>query len=416
MTSATALPAALSEPEQPVGAGWVARFSLNLVGMWIAWYAPLQVLLGLHAAALAPSDKEFVFALTTGLGAVVSLVVNPVVGALSDRTTSRFGRRLPWIVGGGLVAVGGLVVLSVADVLGLFIAGWCVTQAGLNTMLGALTAFLPDQVPHRQRATVGGIVSMATTVGILAGTGLGTAFGNGRPTIAYLVCAAVVLVLMVPNALRSQDAVLPREWRPEASVLAVLRGFWISPRRHPDFAWAWLSRLLINLGNGVGTVYLLFYLQDAVGYADPPAGVFILTLIYATAVVATAVIAGRVSDRLGKRKALVIVAGIGIAAALLLMTLQVWPAAVVGAALLGVAFGVYTAVDLALVTEVLPTSEDRAKDLGIIAIAQTLPSIIATVLAGIVVTSLGGYLTLYVLAAAFALLGAVLVTRIRGVA
>lgn len=416
MSVTTPLPAALAEPEKPVGVGWVARFSLNLVGMWIAWYAPLQVLLGLHAAALAPGAKEYVFALTTGLGAVVSLVVNPLVGALSDRTTSRFGRRVPWIVGGGLLAVGGLAVLSAADTLGLFILGWCVTQTGLNTMLGALTAFLPDQVPHRQRATIGGIVSMATTVGILAGTGLGAAFGEGRPTVAYLVCAAVVLVLMVPNALRSHDAVLPREWRPATSVLAVLRGFWISPRQHPDFAWAWLSRLLINLGNGVGTVYLLFYLQDAVDYTDPATGVFILTLIYAFSVVATAVIAGRISDRMGKRKVLVIVAGCGIAAALLLMTLQVWPAAVVGAVVLGVAFGVYTAVDLALVTEVLPTSEDRAKDLGIIAIAQTLPSIIATVLAGIVVTSLGGYVTLYVLAAAFALLGAALVTRIKGVA
>ncbi|WP_379628520.1 MFS transporter [Pseudonocardia sp. GCM10023141] len=409
------LPVALRDPTERVGIGWTSRLSLNLVGMWIAWYAPLQVLLGLHAAAIAPAGKEFVFGLASGLGGLTSMVVNPLVGALSDRTTSRFGRRVPWVVGGGLVAAAGLVVLSVADGVGLFVIGWCLTQAGLNTMLGSLTAFLPDQVPHAQRATVGGVVALATTVGVLAGTGLAAAFGAGRPTVAYLVCAGIVLLFLIPNVLFGNDAVLPSAWRPPVGVRAILAGYWISPREHPDFGWAWLSRLLINLGNAVGTVYLLFYLQDAVGYTDPATGVFILTLLYAIAVAATAVVAGPLSDRIARRKVFVIVSGSGVAAALVILCLQTWTAAVVGAVLLGIAYGTYTAVDLALVTEVLPASVDRAKDLGIIAITSTLPSLLATVVAGVIVTTLGGYLTLYLVAGGLAVVGALLVTRIRGV-
>ncbi len=409
------VPMALREPVRPVSAGWIGRLSLNLVGMWIAWYAPLQVLLGLHAAALAPDGKEFVFGLATAAGGLFSLVTNPLVGALSDRTTSRWGRRVPWIVGGGLLAAAGFGLLSVASEVGPFVAGWCVTQIGLNTMLGALTAFLPDQVPIAQRATVGGVIAMATTVGILAGTGLAAAFGTGRPTLAYLVCAAIVLLFMVPHMLRSDDAVLPPQWRPPGGLPAILRGYWISPRRHPDFAWAWLSRLLINFGNGAGSVYLLFYLQDAVGYVDPAGGVLILTAIYAALVLATAVIGGRISDRMGRRKVFVIVSGTGIAAALFVLGFQTWTAALVGACLLGVSFGVYTSVDLALITQVLPASADRAKDLGIVTITSTLAGMLTPVLAALVVTGPGGYPALYLCAGLLALAGAAAVAPIRGV-
>ena len=409
------LPDALREPVRPVSTAWIGRLSLNLVGMWIAWYAPLQVLLGLHAAALAPDAKEVVFGATTAVAGLCALVANPLVGALSDRTTSKWGRRVPWIVGGGLLAAAGFVVLSVASTVGVFVAGWCVAQIGLNTMLGALTAFLPDQVPAGQRATVGGVGAMATTVGILAGTGLAAAFGSGRPTLAYLACAAIVLVFMVPHMTRSGDAVLPPQWRPRGGLRVILRGYWISPRRHPDFAWAWLSRLLINFGNGTGAVYLLFFLQDAVGHPDPAAGVLVLTAIYAALVVATAVVGGRISDRTGRRKVFVVTSGAGIAVALFALTFQTWTAALVGACVLGVSFGVYTAVDLALVTEVLPAAGDRAKDLGIVTITSTLTGMLTPVLAALLVTGPGGYPALYVTAGLLALAGAASVTRIRGV-
>ena len=47
-------------------------------------------------------------------------------------------------------------------------------------------------------------------------------------------------------------------------VRAFLAGLWISPRRHPDFGWAWITRFLVQLGNALGTLYLLYFLQDAV--------------------------------------------------------------------------------------------------------------------------------------------------------
>ena len=128
-------------------------------------------------------------------------------------------------------------------------------------------------------------------------------------------------------------------------------------------------------------------------------------------------VSGAWSDRVGRRKVFVIVAGlVAGAAALILAVTQTWPGALVGAAVLGIGYGVYLSVDFALCTEVLPDEEARAKDLGVINIANALPQVFAPFLGAFLIASLGGYGTLYAVAAAVCVLGSVLVTRIRSVA
>ena len=111
------------------------------------------------------------------------------------------------------------------------------------------------------------------------------------------------------------------------------------------------------------------------------------------------------------------VSGVVMAVATAMLALfPVWPVAIVGAAVLGLGFGVFMAVDYALLTEVLPTAADVGRDLGVINIAAALPQVLAPALAAPLVASAGGYPALYLLAAAMTFLGAVLVGRIRGVA
>jgi MFS family permease len=196
-----------------------------------------------------------------------------------------------------------------------------------------------------------------------------------------------------------------------------LKGWWIDPREYPDFGWAWLTRFLLNVGNALGTLYLFFYLQDAVEYGDPDTGVLVLTAIYSLCVILTAVWSGSWSDRIGRRK--VFVTWSGVVMAVGAMVLAIWPtwaAAIVGAVVLGIGFGVYLSVDFALLTEVLPSARDRAKDLGVINIANSLPQVIAPAIAAPVVKVLGGYPVLYTLAAVVTLAGAVLVKKVKAVA
>ena len=415
MTTTAPRPA-LAEPTEPVGRAWVVWLSLISIAVWAGFFGPIQVLLAQQAEAVDAAHKETVLALVTGLGAAVSTVLNPVWGAFSDRTVLRIGRRLPWVLGGLVVGVVAMVVLSQATTVLAMCVGWCLAQGGLNAMLAAITATVPDQVPVLQRGAVGGWLAIAQTLGVVLGSGI--AMATGSIAAGYLTTAGLLVVLSLPYCLDSRDVALAPEDRPPFDALRFVRSFWVSPREHPDFAWAWITRFLMNLANALLLLYLLYYLQDAVDLSRKAAeaGVFRLTLLYAVLTVVTAILGGIWSDRLARRKVFVTASGYVIAAALLLLAfVHSYPGAYVGAAILGIGFGIYTAVDFALITQVLPTDADRAKDLGVINIANALPQVLAPGVAALVLGLGAGYPTLYVLAALAAVLGSFLVRRIAGV-
>ncbi|MHA7305564.1 MFS transporter [Arthrobacter sp. TMN-49] len=414
-SGSTAAKAAFAEPTDDVGKKWIFAVILVNVGINTSFFGPIQVLLGQQAIAIDEAGKEGILALVTGAGAAVSLVANPLFGTFSDRSVSRFGRRVPWVFIGALLGTIGLLGLTVAPSVAAMMLLWCLVQLGCNGALAAITAAVPDQAPVHQRGTIGGLASMGTVIGILLGAAVGAVVA-GNFALGYVLCAVALVAGMVPYLFYSNDIVLPRGERVPFTWAAFIKGFWISPRRYPDFAWAWITRFLVNVGNHMVTLYLLFFLRDAVGFANPEFGVLILTGVYAVLTLVTAVIGGRWSDKVGRRKPFVIGSSAVIAlAALILAFAPTWTGALIGAAVLGVGYGAYLAVDFALLTQVLPHPESRGKDLGVINVANSLPQVIAPLIAWPLVTVLGGYVTLYVAAALIGLLGAVFVVKIKGV-
>jgi len=409
---------ARGEPVAKVPPRWIACFALAVAATFVGWFGPLQILLARQAEAISPGSKENLLALVAGLGAAFSMFANPLWGALSDRTVSRFGKRIPWVAAGSVLGAASLVLLGSASSLWLLIAGWCLVQTVLNAPYAALSAAIPDQVPVTQRGAAGGYFGVAQIMGVMIGTGLAVAgIGLFGGTFGgYLVCALFVLVAWIPYAAVRRDTVLARTDRTPLDWGAFLRGFWLSPRRYPDFAWAWLTRFLINLGNAIALLYLLFFLQDEVGIQNPEQGVLILTVVNALTLLVAVMVAGVWSDRVGKRRVFVLWSGVIMGAAAMTLALwPVWPVALVAAAVLGIGFGAYTSVDFALLTQVLPAAVDRGKDLGVLNIASALPQVLAPVVAAPIVVSLGGYSTLYGASAVVGLVGAVLVYRIRSV-
>lgn len=411
----TSAKAAFAEPTQDVGKKWIFAVILVNVGINTSFFGPIQVLLGQQAIAINEADKEGILALVTGAGAAVSLVANPLFGTFSDRSVSRFGRRVPWVFIGALLGTIGLLGLTVAPGVAAMMLLWCLVQLGCNGALAAITAAVPDQAPVHQRGTIGGLASMGTVIGILFGAAVGAVVA-GNFALGYVLCAIALVAGMVPYLFYSNDIVLAREDRAPFTWTAFVKGFWISPRLYPDFAWAWITRFLVNVGNHMVTLYLLFFLRDAVGFENPEFGVLVLTGIYAILTLVTAVIGGRWTDKVGRRKPFVIGSSAIIAlAALILAFAPTWTGALLGAAVLGIGYGAYLAVDFALLTQVLPHAESRGKDLGVINVANSLPQVIAPLIAFPLVTVLGGYVTLYVTAAVIGLLGAVFVVKIKGV-
>ncbi|GAA1581209.1 MFS transporter [Actinomadura kijaniata] len=376
-------------------------------------YAPLAVLLPVRFQEIAPDAKETAFALVSGSGAVVAMVVGPVAGALSDRTAGRLGRH-PWTLGGAALAAAALVFLAGQRTAAGTLVGWCAAQAGLNTMQASLTAEQADQVPVRQRATVAG------WMGITAGSALLPVFAVTRVVSgtgpAFLLTGAVVLLSAAVFALLT--------FRPSAA-----------PRRPPppepgrpgrlhraDFLWAWTSRALFFTGWSLATVYVLYYLVDEVRYerrfpgktgAD---GVLEVSVVFTAVLVVSTLLSGVVSDRTGRRRGMAVGGSAVVTAGIMVWALwPSWPAVLVGTALLAVGHGAFLSVDQALVTQVLPAAAHRARDLGVVNISYTGPQTLAPLVAGPVVTSLGGYETLFVVAAVLTLLAGLTVRNVRGV-
>lgn len=402
-----------------VGARYVGGLAVSGLGMWMALYTPVQVLLAQQLATIDPAGKESALGLVTGLGALVALVVSPVAGALSDHTRSRFGPRRPWVAGGAVAAAAGLLFLFGQSTVAGVALGWAVVQGALAAMLAGLVAEVPDRVPVEQRGVVSAWLGATQPVATLAGTALVTMLLQGGA--GYAALAVVLLLATVPFLLVSGRDAPVAETRFRWG--GFLRSLLVNPRRHPDFGYAWLTRLLFQLGNATSTVFLLYFLRDQIHYERlfpgrrAEQGLLLLILIYSAGIVLSAFVGGWVSDRLGRRKVVVSIAGVTIASgSVLLMLWPTWQLTVVSACLLGLGYGAYVSVDQALITQVLPDATARGKDLGVINIANALSHVLGPTVAAVLVTSLGGYPALFGFSAAMALLGALLVRRIKSVA
>jgi MFS family permease len=427
MGNMTEIPAASSlhgpagDPVLRVGKRWIALIALANVGLYLGYIGPLIVLLPNQVQAIAGSShKVAALGLVTGIGAAVAMIFNPVAGALSDRTAGRFGRRHPWTVCGAMTGAAALVFLAGQHTVAGIVIGWCLAQAGLNAMQASVTAGIPDHVPVAQRGAVSGWIGLPQSIAAVIAVALVTRVvtGNG----GYVLIAALVLTCALPFALTTPDERLSRTDRPPLAWRAFAKSFWLAPRQYPDFAWAWLTRFTVNLGNAAAVLYLLYFLRDRVHYSrlfpgrTAESGLFLLILIYTAGVVITAVTGGIVSDRIGRRKRLVTVAGLVMAVPSVMLALwPSWPVAIAAATILGLGFGVYLSVDQALVTQVLPSAAGRAKDLGIINIANSGPQVLAPAIAAPLVSQLGGYTTLYLSVAVITVLGSAFVSKIRSV-
>ncbi|MEI2715200.1 MAG: MFS transporter [Nocardioides sp.] len=429
---------ALAEPTTTPPARWTASLVLLNLAVTAGWFGPIQVLLAQQAKEIAAAEpggmsKELILAIVLFSGAAVSMVSNPVWGALSDRTMSRLGRRVPWVIGGVLTGAVALLLVSQCRNTPMLVVGWCLVQLTLNAAWAAVTAAVPDQVPVERRGLIGGLIAIAGTVGVLVGITIADITGSIAQ--GYVVIAIVMVVLALPYVFGSRDVPLPADHpREPFSLSAMLRSFWVSPRDYPDFAWAWITRLLVNLGNWIALNYLFYFLTDGLGFTDDDANgrLGLLVMIYGVTTVLTAGIVGWWSDRAGKRKVFVIWSGVVVGISALIMALsQNWTSLMVAAIVLGCGYGIYQAVDFALITQVLPEAQERAKDLGVINIAAALPQVLAPAIAGGIlevvrrsggsVATLGeswslGYGIVYLTAFGVCLLGSIFVTRIRSVA
>ena len=410
--------AALGEPTRRVGAGWIAAFATVWLGVWMAQLTPVQLLLPAQIdAELHPDDwidSVVAFGTISGIAAIATIIAYPLTGALSDRTTSRFGRRRPWILIGALVFAVSLVVLGFQTQIWAIGAAWVAASVGFCIMTAALTATISDQVPVGQRGFVSGWMSAPQAVGIIVGLLLVTELVTDAAS-GYALLAIVLVVLAVPFLTRHDEPLAAAE-RTRVTAKGIVASLWISPRKHPDFGWTLLSRVLVSVGNALGTSLLLYFLMFGLDDDNAENDLIVLTLIYMVFVIVASLALGRLSDRLGRRKLFVFIAsGLQGLAAILLAFFPDLTVAMVAAGLLGLGYGCFLSVDQALATQVLPDAASRGKDLGIMNIASAVPQALGPLIGAAAVVASGSFTPVFVMSAVFAFAGALAVARVRGV-
>ncbi|WP_436522122.1 MFS transporter [Actinoplanes sp. HUAS TT8] len=396
----------------------IVAMALAMLGAYLTILTPVIVTMSIRVAQIAPDDKSAALGTVLSVGAVLALIGNPFFGAMSDRTTSRFGRRRPWLLGGMLVGSAGLLIVALGSNIPTLTAGWALAQLGINATLATLTALLPDQIPPQQRGKVSGILGLMTSVAILAGSALAAALSN---TVLMFMVPAIIgvatiglLVVILKDRPAEKGHFAPYGFK------EFLGTFYIHPGKYPDFAWNILSRFLIWTGLACVTTYQAYLLIDRFGYTtdNVAGGILVATLISTVGLVAGSSFGGTLSDRLGRRRPFVLGAGIVIAASLVLIAFaNNFAVFLIASALFGVGEGVYLAVDLALATDVLPNPDDAAKDMGVLNIANALPQSLVPILAApILAIGSGGsnYSLLFLLGAVVAVAGSLLVQMIRG--
>jgi MFS family permease len=402
-----------------VGWRFIALYALAYMSTCLVFIAPALVTLALKVNSIEGIDQApDSLALVTGVGALVSMFGNPLFGRISDRTSSRLGMRRPWMVLGlGLGSVG-ILIVALASTVVVVLIGWCIAQLFFNALLAVQVAVLPDQVPPSQRGLVSGVLGICLPIASVSGTYVVQLFSGNQLAMFMAPCAiGGFFILLFAATLR--DRRLAKTDKPRWSVRELVGTFYFSPRRSPDFAWAFVGRFLFVLAYAFLTTYQAYYLLQKIGSAehDVPHQIFIGTLVQAVVMVTASLLAGRFSDRTGRRKIFVLTASVVYGLAMFAIAIaSTFNGFLVGMAIGGLGFGVYMAVDLALVADVLPDKDNAAKDLGVFNIAGALPFSVAPAMApAVLAIGNGNYGVLYAVAGVCAIVGAAAVVPVRSV-
>ncbi|WP_311214737.1 MULTISPECIES: MFS transporter [unclassified Arthrobacter] len=386
--------------------------------LWVAGFMVVAaVVLPQRLTDLGFANPAGVLGAVNAFGAMCALVANLVVGNLSDRTRSRFGRRSPWILAGTITAGASLILVGALTNPAAIILAFCGFQITVSLLLAPAVSVLSDRIPQQVRGTASAFYGGGVTVGVPSGSLIGAAFlGNTLPGFVLggglVVVSGVIALLIWPREPSARD--LPRT---PQSLTEVFRSF-RPPRNAPDFYWAFGQRFFMLISYNMVVAYQLYIVQQHVGQglaesAQTLAAMSIITLVVS---IVGSVASGPISDLIKRRKLPVVLASllfcIGIAMP------WIYPSTMgmlLFAGIAGFGYGVYTSVDQALLVDVLPDPAQAGKDLGILNLSTTGGQTLGPVITSTIVTMTGSYALVFPVSIAAALIGLIFVIRIKHV-
>lgn len=388
-------------------------FPLNAqITALLAIVIPTQLLLFVPSQQVGSVEQATVLGWLVVAASIISLLMPPLIGALSDRTRGKFGRRRPYLLTGGLLVIASTPLLVNASTMIDFLAGLALLHIGVNIINPAYQSLVPDLVPEEQRGITSGYVGGLTILGSMASLGLAAYLLGGinqhsfhanvvrqNAGIYYMVTATLLTIGILITVLGSHETPYSRSTPPVerertfGDVLWRLVRHWIEPWRAYNFTIVFLTRMAIMLGLTMFMTYAEYYFARVQKVPNFVATTALIAVLALGGGVISGVISGVLADRMKRRAPVVCVATLFMGATSFTFVvapghlgLWFWPLGL----LFGLGYGAFSSVDWVLTINALPSLKELGKHLGIWNASTTLPAVIAPLLGSFIIASVGG--------------------------
>lgn len=368
---------------------------------------PISLLLTFKAMQLDAKNATAIYSIVTAIGAVFALVSNPLGGAVSDRTPLRFGRRRTWIMIGSILGSLAFVGIILSKSIVSMTVFWCMAQLFYNFAFAAYMALVPDQVEESRRGSMSGILGLALPVAIVIGYLLMALMAQTPLAARFGILGLIGIAVACITCAMIVD---PQKRYAKATRKISLSDVYPSPRKHPAFTWGILTRFFMSMTYCYQLYTSMMLMQrfhlTEVQTTDYTTLIEVLSL---AAMGVSSILGGMLSDKIRKQKpfivcsVIVMVIGLLIVAFVGNMTLVA-----VGCVIINFGYGIYTAVDTALVARILPSRQDAAKDYGLMNVADTLPQSVVPAMAAPLI-ALGSWPLFYGVLSVCGLISAIVV-------
>ncbi|MBN9392680.1 MAG: MFS transporter [Chloroflexi bacterium] len=406
---------------------WISVFWLGITYMWGGVNG--VILPKLNEQMVPENYKGSLLGVITALGMVVAIVVQPAVGALSDISRHPWGRRRPFILGGGVLVVIGLLAMALMSIFArewwLLLVCYLFLQLADNIAQGAYQGFIPDSVPKTRRGRASGAMGIAQLLGNVGGVAVATTFiDKNEPAFAILIIVAVFTLTLLPTLFMVKEKQLeaptePHRWH---VVLGTIGEF----VHHRDFVRFIISRLFVLTAIAIISLFALYFLQDVIGAKEGTltSSYTLLLLVVVGFSLLSIFPAAWLSDKIGRKKLVIVACVLGTVGTLLMSTAHDMTQVMIYASLLGIATGSFNSIDWALATDLIPKGA-AGRFMGISNLAGAGSQALAALIGGSLrdgFNALGetflntknvGYSALFIASAVFFTLGIIFLLRVK---
>jgi len=327
-------------------------------------------------------------------GLIIAMLVQPAAGLLSDRSTSRFGRRRPFIFVGTLFDLLFLTALALSGNFWMLLVATLLIQFSANVSHGPLQGLIPDLVPEAQRGRASAIKAVMELIPIvLVGFTIAQAVGGLAGLVAWPFlgrATALAVVVGLGGVVTMVVAVIAGVW---SGALVTLGQ---DARRQSGFTWWVVNRLLFLAAATSFQGFLPFFLMYAFRVSAEEAASMNGTLmtIIGLFIMLAAFAGGWVSDRFGRRMTVGVsgvISAVGAALALTVIWLPNLTIIYAAGVIIGLGAGLFMTANWALGTDLVP-AEEAGRYLGISNLAGAGAGMIGKGIGGPMADYLNGYL------------------------